>query len=123
MKSKRRHERKRPRRRPRYSKLVIGITDLTREEWEKLRERSEDGAGGYETYESWLAAQEKAIRNLRKLGYEPLKVPIKVAELEQWLAQESLPNTSESRARYVALAVRGMVQGRRRGSSSDSPDQ
>jgi len=117
------HERKRLRRRLRYSKLVIGITDLTREEWEKLRERSEDGAGGYETYESWLAEQEKAIRNLRELGYEPLKVPIKVAELEQWLAQENLPNTSESRARYVALRVRDMVQGRGRDNSSSSSGQ
>ncbi len=112
MMSKGRRKRKEPGRRSRYSEIAIGITDLSREEWEKLQERSDDAAGGYDTYEDWLAEQRNVIRKLRALGAEPLKVPIQVDELEQWLAQENLPNTSESRARYVGLTVREIVRGR-----------
>jgi len=106
MTSKGRCKRKEFKRRPRYSEVVIGITDLTREEWEKLRERSDDAAGGYDTYERWLAEQENVIRKIKALGHDALKVPIKVDDLEQWLARQNLSNTSESRARYVALAAR-----------------
>ena len=103
--------RKTPKRRPRCAEVVIGITDLTREEWERLRERSDDAAGGYETYEDWLAEQENVIHKLTEMGYEPLKVPVKVDELEQWLEQQNLSNTSESRAHYVGLVVREIARG------------
>jgi hypothetical protein len=93
-------------------RLVIGITDLTREEWEKLRERSDDAATGHDTYEEWLAEQEKVIRSLRESGYKPLRVPIRVDELELWLAEHDLPHTSETRARYVGLAAQEMARRR-----------
>lgn len=110
--SKEGHRRKKLRRRPRYAEVVIGITDLSREEWEELRERSDDAAGGYETYEDWLAEQENVIHKLTEMGYKPLRVPVKMDELEPWLTQQNLPNTSESRARYVALAVRDIARGK-----------
>lgn len=92
--------------------LVIGITDLNREEWEKLRESSDDAATGHETYEDWLAEQEKVIGQLKASGYEPLKVPVRLDELEQWLARHDLPHTSETRARYVGWAAQDMARRR-----------
>src|SRR5438128_1613404 len=88
------------------SHVVAGVAWYRPEQWQRLREISEDAANLEETYESWLSEAEKIMRE-RPLGNLRMeKVDVDVEQLLAWCNDQGLEVNSKSRAQYVAEKCR-----------------
>jgi hypothetical protein len=91
--------------------VVMGVGWYKPEQWERLREVSEDGEEMAETYEEWKESAERGLGEMRKAGLNPERVEVDVEELVAWCEEQKRPLDASARVEYVALEA-----GRRRKS-------
>jgi hypothetical protein len=73
-----------------------------------MKELAEDPENMDESYEVWLEAAEKALRNFRAEGCEVRKVDVDVVAFADWCAAKGLPLNASSRSQYAAdMALHG----------------
>jgi hypothetical protein len=88
------------------SNIVAGIAWYRPEQWERLREVSDDVADLEETYEAWLETAERIIREGHAAGVTIEKVDLDVEKALAWCNFHGLPMNTQSRSRYVSDKVR-----------------
>ena len=91
---------------PRQSQIVTGVAWYRREQWERLREVSEDVDNLEETYDAWLQTAERMIRDGIPKDVIVEKIDIDVEEVLAWCNVQRLPMNAASRARFVSERVR-----------------
>jgi hypothetical protein len=88
------------------SKIVTGVAWYRPEQWERLREVSEDVDNLEETYDAWLKTAERIIRDGIPADVQVEKIDIDVEEVLAWCNVQGLPMNAASRARFVSERVR-----------------
>ena len=91
---------------PNQSQIVTGVAWYRREQWERLREVSEDVDNLEETYDAWLQTAERMIRDGIPNDVIVEKIDLDVEEVRAWCNVQGLPMNAASRARFVAERVR-----------------
>jgi len=90
--------------------LLMGVSWYRPEQWERLREISEDKATFEIPYEASLVESEKKIQNLEAQGIRPIKVEVDVEELLTWYTAQGLAVTPETRTKYMMNTFRDLVR-------------
>jgi len=83
-----------------------GLAWYRREQWDRLRQVSEDADQLEERYDEWLALATKTLANLQASGMRIVKVEVDVNELQAYCAAHGLPVNSKSRSSFVADKLR-----------------
>jgi len=81
--------------------VVMGVAWYRPEQWERLREISEDWDKLETTYEDWKRNAERALREMRKAGMYPEKIDIDVEDLLHWCNEQNRPIDSNARVQYT----------------------
>jgi hypothetical protein len=90
--------------------LIMGVSWYRPEQWERLREISEDKATFDTSYEESLVEWEKKIQDLEAQGIRPIKVEVDVEELLTWCATQGLAVTPETRTKFMMNTLRDLVR-------------
>lgn len=88
------------------TQIVTGVAWYRPEQWERLREVSEDVENLDETYDAWLLTAERMIRDGIPADIVVEKIDIDVEEVLAWCNVLGLPMNTASRARFVSERVR-----------------
>ena len=88
------------------SQLVTGIAWYRPEQWQRLRDVSEDVENLEVTYEAWLQTAEQMLREGIPADVSVEKVDIDVEEVLAWCNARNLPMNAQSRSRYVSDRMR-----------------
>ena len=88
------------------SKIVTGVAWYRPEQWERLREVSEDVDNLEETYDAWLKTAERMLSDGIPADVRVEKIDIDVEEVLAWCNVKGLAMNAESRSKYVAEKVR-----------------
>jgi hypothetical protein len=88
------------------TQLVTGVAWYRREQWQRLREVSEDVDNLEETYDAWLQTAEGMIRDGLPPNAVVEKIDIDVEEVLAWCNILGLPMNAASRSRFVSERVR-----------------
>ena len=88
------------------TQTVTGVAWYRPEQWERLREVSEDVDNLEETYDAWLKTAEQMIRDGIPNNVIVEKIDIDVEEVLAWCNVMGLPMNTASRARFVSERVR-----------------
>ena len=89
--------------------LVMGVSWYRPEQWERLREISEDKEHFAMTYEASLLDSENKIKQLEAQGYRPVKVEVDVEEMLTWCSTQGLSVTPETRTKFTMTKLRELV--------------
>ena len=90
--------------------LIMGVSWYRPEQWDRLREISEDKATFEITYEASLVEWEKKIQQLEAQGIRPIKVEVDVEELLTWCTTQGLAVTPETRTKFMMNTLRDYVR-------------
>src|SRR5262245_10178872 len=90
--------------------LLMGVSWYRPEQWERLREISEDKATFAISYEASLIESEKKIQDLEAQGIRPIKVEVDVEALLTWCTIQGLPVTPETRTKFMMNTLREYVR-------------
>ena len=90
--------------------LIMGVSWYRPEQWERLREISEDKATFDTSYEESLVEWEKKIQDLEAQGMRPIKVEVDVEALLTWCTVQGLPVTPETRTKFMMNTLRDLVR-------------
>lgn len=88
------------------SRMVTGVAWYRPEQWQRLREVSEDVENLEETYQEWLQTAERMIRDGIPANVTVEKVDIDVEEVLAWCNEQGLTMNAEARSRYVSERLR-----------------
>ena len=88
------------------TRIVTGVAWYRPEQWERLREVSEDVDNLEETYDAWLKTAERLIRDGIPADVVVEKIDIDVEEVLAWCNVRGLPMNTAARARFVSERVR-----------------
>jgi hypothetical protein len=88
------------------SKIITGVAWYRPEQWERLREVSEDVDNLEETYDAWRETAERMIRDGIPSDVQVEKMDIDVEEVLAWCNERELPMNTASRAQFVSERVR-----------------
>ena len=90
--------------------LLMGVSWYRPEQWERLREISEDKETFAIPYEASLVESEKKIQDLEAQGIRPIKVEVDVEALLTWCTTQGLPVTPETRTKFMMNTLRDLVR-------------
>ena len=90
--------------------LVMGVTWYRPEQWERLREISEDKENFDKTYEESLVDSEHQVKQLEAQRIRPVKVEVDVEEMLTWCSAQGLAVTPETRTKYTITKLRELVK-------------
>ena len=88
------------------TQIVTGVAWYRPEQWQRLRDVSEDVDNLEETYDAWLQTAERMLRDGIPAGVVVEKIDIDVEEVLAWCNERGLPMNAQSRTRFVAERVR-----------------
>ena len=91
---------------PNQTRIVTGVAWYRPEQWQRLREVSEDVDNLEETYDAWLQTAERMIRDGIPTDVAVEKIDVDVEEVLAWCNEMGLPMNAASRARFVSERVR-----------------
>jgi hypothetical protein len=91
---------------PNQSQIITGVAWYRPEQWQRLREVSEDVDNLEETYDAWLQTAERMIRDGIPSDVIVERIDVDVEEVLAWCNVQGLPMNAESRARFVSERVR-----------------
>ena len=84
------------------TQLVTGVAWYRPEQWQRLRDVSEDVDNLEETYDAWLQTAERMLREGISPGVMVERVDIDVEEVLAWCNVRGLPMNAQSRTLFVA---------------------
>jgi hypothetical protein len=87
-------------------RIVTGVAWYRPEQWQRLREVSEDVDNLEETHEAWLKTAERLIRDGIPSDVRVEKIDVDVEEVLAWCNVKGLPMNASSRAQFVSERVR-----------------
>ena len=90
--------------------LIMGVSWYRPEQWERLREISEDKDTFALSYEASVVESEKKIQDLEAQGIRPIKVEVDVEALLTWCTAQGLPVTPEIRTKFMMNTLRDLVR-------------
>ena len=90
--------------------LIMGVSWYRPEQWDRLREISEDKETFALSYEASLVESEKKIQDLEAQGIRPVKVEVDVEALVTWCTAQGLPVTPETRTKFMMNTLREYVR-------------
>src|SRR5262245_18939389 len=90
--------------------LIMGVSWYHPEQWDRLREISEDKENFAMTYEESLLESEKKIQDLEAQGMRPVEVEVDVEALLTWCTTQGLPVTPETRTKFMMNTLRELVR-------------
>jgi hypothetical protein len=85
--------------------IVVGVAWYRREQWPMLRAMSADADDLEETYDEWVAATSRQIRDLESRGIRVRKIDVDVGTLTRWCQAERRVLNAEARAEYARRAL------------------
>jgi hypothetical protein len=88
------------------SEIIAGVAWYRPEQWQRLREVSEDADNLEETYDAWLKSAERMIRDGIPAGVVVEKIDVDIEEMLAWCNVLGLPMNAASRARFISERVR-----------------
>ena len=91
---------------PNQSRIITGVAWYRPEQWQRLREVSEDVENLEETYDAWLQTAERMIRDGIPADVVVEKIDVDVEEVLAWCNVMGLPMNTASRARFESERVR-----------------
>ena len=91
---------------PNQSRIITGVAWYRPEQWQRLREVSEDVENLEETYDAWLQTAERMIRDGIPADVVVEKIDVDVEEVLAWCNVMGLPMNTASRARFVSERLR-----------------
>jgi hypothetical protein len=91
---------------PNQSQIITGVAWYRSEQWQRLRELSEDVDNLEETYDAWLQTAERMIRDGIPSDVIVERIDVDVEEVLAWCNVQGLPMNAESRARFVSERMR-----------------
>ena len=91
---------------PNQSRIITGVAWYRPEQWQRLREVSEDVENLEETYHAWLQTAERMIRDGIHADVVVEKIDVDVEEVLAWCNVMGLPMNTTSRAQFVSERVR-----------------
>jgi hypothetical protein len=90
--------------------LIMGVSWYRPEQWERLREISEDKETFALPYEASLVESEKKMQDLEVQGIRPIKVEVDVEALLTWCTTQGLAVTPETRTKFMMNTLRDLVR-------------
>jgi len=90
---------------------VKGIAWYESDQWDRLRDISDDSSELEETYEEWKKNTEKKIKELKKQGYQVKKVPVDTEDLLSWCNSYRMSVKGSSRNDYTTKRLREISRG------------
>lgn len=87
-------------------KPIIGVGWYRKDQWDLLKNHSEDANELQNTYYEWVANANDSIKTLSKAIHRIEKIDIDMNELIDWCKNEGCKINSESRARFISLKTR-----------------
>ena len=81
---------------------VIGLSWWQPDQWERLKEISEDRDLLDDSYEDWRKNASRAIQEIESAGKKVRKVKINLEELLIWCNENGFLVNGESRSKYTA---------------------
>jgi hypothetical protein len=90
--------------------LLMGVSWYRADQWERLREISEDKETFAIPYEASVVESEKKIQDLEAQGMRPIKVEVDVEALLTWCTTQGLPVTPETRTKFMMNTLRDLVR-------------
>ena len=104
-------------RRARRRETRLGMAWFRRGQWARVLEVSADRGLLEDTYDEWLAAATRLLRDLRAQGIDVEKMDVDVEVLVAWCNERGLDVNGSSRSRYAAEVLRQARPPRRRPTS------
>ncbi|RLA47866.1 MAG: hypothetical protein DRR06_01265 [Gammaproteobacteria bacterium] len=86
--------------------LVFGFCWYQPEQWERLREISDDRDDLEDTYDEWRTNANSALSEFQSAGKEIKKVKINLEELLLWCNEKGVSVKGSSRAEYVSYLMK-----------------
>jgi hypothetical protein len=90
--------------------FIMGVSWYRPEQWERLREISEDKATFDTSYEESRVTWEKKIQDLEAQGIRPIKVEVDVEAFLTWCTAQGVPVTPETRTKFMMNTLRDYVR-------------
>ena len=90
--------------------LIMGVSWYRPEQWDRLREISEDKETFAIPCEASLVESEKKMQDLEAQGIRPIKVEVDVEELLTWCTTQGLAVTPETRTKFMMNTLREYVR-------------
>ena len=84
----------------------VALAWYSETEYSKFLDSSDDPEVWDQNYESWKLQAETLILLLATKGTEVVKVPLTLAEVEEWCARQGKQNVAESRSEIAAQRLR-----------------
>jgi hypothetical protein len=100
----------RPRQTP-PGEIGAAIAWYREDQWDRLREISEDRDQLDDTYAEWVVKAERVMKHLAAQGVSIEKVEIDLEDLQRWCAAQGIPVDSRARASYAAEKANGRNPG------------
>ena len=88
------------------TELVTAVAWYRREQWQRLRDVSEDVDNLEETYDAWLETAERMLREGIPADVPVEKFDVDVEEVLAWCNVKGLPMNAASRAQFVSERMR-----------------
>jgi hypothetical protein len=93
------------------SRTIVGIAWYRPEQWDALKEFSEDRDKMDSTYAIWKKGAQKAIRQLRSRRQEAVAVDFDLEEFKMWCAANKKRPVAASRSEFAVLKLRESHKG------------
>ena len=90
--------------------LVMGVSWYRPEQWDRLRELSEDKEHFEMTYEESLVDSGNEIKQLEAQGIRPVKVEVDVEEMLTWCSTQGFSVIPETRTKFMMSKLRELVK-------------
>lgn len=98
-------------RKPATGQISAAIAWYREDQWDRLREISEDRDQLDETYAEWVVKAQGVLDHLVAEGLAIEKVEIDLDDLQRWCAEQGMPINSRASASYAAEKAREREQG------------
>ncbi len=82
--------------------MVVGIGFYKREQWQRLRDTASDAHILESSYDDWLDVLDASIAKIQAHGLEPELVEVDVEDLLTFCKKKGLPNTADTRAKFIS---------------------
>jgi len=94
------------------NRVAIGFAWYRPQQWQRVRDISDDAEDLSDTYLEWLQLAEENFNQLRSSGLHVEKVDIDSEQLIIWCNEQGLPITRESRSQYAAEKLKELDESR-----------
>jgi hypothetical protein len=89
---------------------TVGVAWYDPEQWDRLRDISEDAHELEDTYEEWKSHALQKIKDLEKQGFTVQKVDVDTEELLGWCNSFRMPVNGHSRTEFMTKRLRELLR-------------